>query len=141
MTLGILKFTGSLLYGDYVLFKCMYMLEQGCFTFLQLKADRPHPHDYPPTPSDYRYTDKHLRRVNISAVRVHTNGQTDRQTDGRRADGRYQVHYLPRFAVDKKCSTVFSYGQNSDCALIFLTIRIVHLTYHLHSISCMYLSL
>ncbi len=34
-------------------------------------------------------------RSNGSAVRA----QTDRQTNGR-TDGRYQVHYLPRFAVD-----------------------------------------
>ncbi len=35
-------------------------------------------------------------RSNSSAVRALTDGQTDGQTDGR-----YQVHYLPRFAVDK----------------------------------------
>ncbi len=29
----------------------------------QLKADRPHPRDYPHTPTDYRHTDKHLRLV------------------------------------------------------------------------------
>ena len=29
-----------------------------------------------------------------------TDGWTDGWTDGR-TDGRYQVHYLPRFAVDK----------------------------------------
>ncbi len=31
--------------------------------------------------------------------------QTDRRTDGQ-TDGRYQVHYLPRFAVDKYCEIV-----------------------------------
>ncbi len=37
------------------------------------------------------------RRSNGSARRVVTDGQTDRRTDGG-----YQVHYLPRFAVDNK---------------------------------------
>ncbi len=31
--------------------------------YLQLKADRPHPRDYPHTPTDFRHTDKHLRLV------------------------------------------------------------------------------
>ncbi len=54
---------------------------------LLLKADRPHPRNYPHTPTDYRHTDKQPWE--------------HRQTDGR-TDGRYQVHYLPRFAVDNK---------------------------------------
>ncbi len=29
----------------------------------KLKADRPHPRDYPHTPTDYRYTDKHFGLV------------------------------------------------------------------------------
>ena len=45
-------------------------------------------------PTDYRHTDKHLRLgmplIALYCESVH--GQTD---------GRYQVHYLPRFAVDK----------------------------------------
>ncbi len=41
------------------------------------------------------------RRSNGSAVRVQTNGQADRQTDRR-----YQVHYLPRFAVDNKLGCI-----------------------------------
>ena len=40
----------------------------------ELKADRPHPRNYPHTPTDYRHTDNHLRLV---------------------MEGRYQVHYLP----------------------------------------------
>ena len=35
------------------------------------------------------------RRSNGSSVRVQTGVRTDRQTDRR-----YQMHYLPRFAVD-----------------------------------------
>ncbi len=31
----------------------------------KLKADRPHPRNYPPTPTDYRHTDKHLRLVMV----------------------------------------------------------------------------
>ncbi len=60
-----------------------------------LKADRPHPRDY----STHRQT-PWTDNDSSSAVRVVTDGQTDGQTDGR-TDGRYQVHYLPRFAVDK----------------------------------------
>ena len=29
----------------------------------KLKADQPHPRDYPHTPTNYRHTDKHLRLV------------------------------------------------------------------------------
>ena len=62
----------------------------------KLKADRPHLRDYPPTPTDYRHKDKHLRLVMIliglcckdegrrstgSAVRAQTNGRMDRRTD------------------------------------------------------------
>ncbi len=79
---------------------------------MKLKADRPHPCDYPHTPTNYRQADKHLRlvitpivlycaqqgcRSNGSAVIALTNTHTN--THGR-TDGRYQVHYLPRFAVD-----------------------------------------
>ncbi len=41
------------------------------------------------------------RRSNGSAVRVHTNGWTDGQTD-RRTLPTWQVHYLPRFVVDNE---------------------------------------
>ncbi len=37
--------------------------------------------------------------------RKQTDRQTDRRTDGQ-TDGRYQVHYLPRFAVDKNSRLV-----------------------------------
>ncbi len=37
----------------------------------KLKADRPHPRDYPPTPPDYRHTDKQ------ESWDRHTNGRTD----------------------------------------------------------------
>ncbi len=60
----------------------------------KLKADRPHPRDYSPTPPDHRRTDKTLGLV------LHTHERTDRRTDGR-----YQLHYLPHFAVDKNLGT------------------------------------
>ncbi len=71
---------------------------------MELKADRPHPRNYPHTPTDHRHTDKHFRlvmtflcsKVAVFNRRAHTDKRTDRRTDGR-----YQVHYLPRFAVDK----------------------------------------
>ncbi len=56
---------------------------------LELKADRPHPRDY----STHRQTP---RTDNDSSL-LFADGRTDGQTDGR-----YQVHYLPRFAVDNK---------------------------------------
>ena len=37
-----------------------------CMTLL--KADRPHPRNYPPTPNDYRHTDNHLRLVMVVVV-------------------------------------------------------------------------
>ena len=67
----------------------------------KLKADQPHPRDYPYTPTDYRHTDKHLRLVmTLIALcctrqsRAPSRESTDKQTDGQ-TDGRYQVHYLP----------------------------------------------
>ncbi len=65
-----------------------------------LKADWPHLRNYPPTPTDYRHTDKHLRLVMAPIALNCTRQSRDRRTDGQ-TDGRYQVHYLPRFAVDK----------------------------------------
>ncbi len=68
----------------------------------QLKADRPHPRDYPHMPTNFRDRDKHLRLVLRSVVGMahvlrstngsgvyssSTDGQTDRRTD-RRTDGR-----------------------------------------------------
>ena len=49
------------------------------------------------------------RRSNSSAKRV----VTDRRTD-RRTDGRYQVHYLPRFAVDKNITAATNKGGMYD---------------------------
>ena len=46
----------------------------------KLKADRPHPHNYLHTPTDYRYTDKNLRLVMVPAMREDTDGRTDGQT-------------------------------------------------------------
>ncbi len=48
------------------------------------------------------------QRSNGSAVRAHTDGRTDRRTDGR-----YQFYYLPRFAVDK-------YRNINQCSVILL---------------------
>ncbi len=63
-------------------------LKRFCFSSQnRLKADRPHPRNYPHTPTNDRHTYQHLRL----AVREETDGRTD---------GCYQVHYLPRFAVD-----------------------------------------
>ncbi len=59
----------------------------------KLKADRPHPRDYPHTP--------YWLQANRQNPR--TGNDTHKRTDGR-TDGRYQLHYLPRFAVDKKCA-------------------------------------
>ncbi len=39
---------------------CIKWLEN---TFRKLKADRPHPHDYLHTPTDYRHTEKHFALV------------------------------------------------------------------------------
>ncbi len=56
----------------------------------QLKADRPHPHDYPQTPTDYRHTDNHLRLVMVVVALCctrqtgelwQTNTRRDRRTD------------------------------------------------------------
>ena len=58
---------------------------------LILKADRPHPRDYPQTPTDYRHTDNHLRLVIDQTVQTGEH----RQHIDRRTDGLYQVHYLP----------------------------------------------
>ncbi len=51
----------------------------------KLKADRPHPRNYPHTPTDYRHTNKHLRLVMtpIALNCPQTDGWTDGQTDGR----------------------------------------------------------
>ena len=60
------------------------------------------------------HTKNQGRRSNGSAVRAQTN---------RRTDGRYQVHHLPRFAVDNKVdrspmNTLMSISQNANFWLI-----------------------
>ncbi len=60
------------------------------------------------------------RRSNGSAVRAQTGGHPNGRTD-RRTDGRYQLHYLPRFAVDKHVS----YPRLTTTSLKRLVIRIV----------------
>ena len=73
-----------------------------CFTN-ELKADRPHPPDY----STHRQNSTHkLHGLIITLPKIKVVGQTVQpweigQTDGR-TDGCYQVHYLPRFAVDNQ---------------------------------------
>ncbi len=70
-----------------------FMHEKDAHNIIKLKADRPHPRDYPPMPPDYRHIDITVQTGEL--------GQTYPQTH-KRTDVRYQVHYLPRFAVDKK---------------------------------------
>ena len=93
------------------------------FIYLLLKADRPHPRNYPHTPTDYRHTDKHLRLVmapialNFSFHDRWTDGRTDRQTDGR-----YQVHYLRTtrcFAVDKNVKATCPFHVSTSSCLMF----------------------
>ncbi len=69
----------------------------------QLKADRPSPRHYPHTPLDYRHTVKTPEPVMTTLSR--TNKHTYKQTDGC-----YQVHYLPRFVVDKYVIWYQDYG-------------------------------
>ena len=63
----------------------------------KLKADQPHPCDYPQMPTDCRHTDNDLGLVIVVVAlcctrqsRALTDGRTDGQTDGR-----YQFYYLP----------------------------------------------
>ncbi len=66
--------------------------------------------------TDYRHTDKHLRLVMVLIALYCTrqsqtpNGSAVRGGTAGRTDGHYQVHYLPRFAVD-----------NNDWVIILLT--------------------
>ena len=41
-------------------------------------------------------------KVKGQTVQAGEDRQTDKRTDGRISDGRYQKYYLPCFAVDKK---------------------------------------
>ena len=68
-----------------------------------LKADQLHPRYYPHTPPDYRHTDLRLVMTFIALCCSAVRALTDRRTDRR-----YQVHYLPRFVVDKKVSIQFT---------------------------------
>ena len=60
----------------------------------KLKADRPHPHNYPHTPTDYKHTDKHLRLI-ITLVALcctrQSRAQTDIQTDRRTNATKYII--------------------------------------------------
>ena len=53
--------------------------------------------NYPHMPTDYRHTNKQLRLVMTLVVLYCTNRRTSKRTDVR-----YQVHYLPRSAVDNE---------------------------------------
>ncbi len=79
-------------------------------TMKKLKADRPHPRNYPWTPTDFRHTDNHLRLVMVFVARCCTRQSrapkpfkqesSDKQTHGR-TDGRTLPSTLsPCFAVD-----------------------------------------
>ncbi len=61
----------------------------------ELKADWPHPRNYPPTPTDYRHTDNHLRLVMVVVALCCTRQSRVRVVTDGRTDGRNQVHYLP----------------------------------------------
>ncbi len=50
-------------------------------------------------------------KVKGQTVQAGELGQTDRHTNGR-TDGRYQLHYLPRFAVDKNQSFFVYIGRS-----------------------------
>ncbi len=54
-------------------------------------------------PTDYRQTDKTLGPAKVKQFKQES---SDRHTKGR-TDGRYQLHYLPRFAVDKNVAVCF----------------------------------
>ena len=50
----------------------------------KLKADRPHPRNYPHMPTDHRHTDKHFRLVMtlLCSKQESAHRQMDGQTDG-----------------------------------------------------------
>ena len=48
-----------------------------CLYTKKLKADRPHPHNYLPTHTDYRHSDNHLRLIMVVVALFCTDGRTD----------------------------------------------------------------
>ncbi len=68
-----------------------------------LKADRPHTRDYPNTPL--------LQTHRQNPRTVNELRQTNTQTGGRS----YQVHYFPRFTVDKNLLSVESPQVEGKC--------------------------
>ncbi len=73
------------------------LLRQVFHSQIKIKADRPHPRDYPHTPYWLQTNRQNPRTGNDHGSS--RRARTSRHTNGR-TDGRYQLHYLPRFAVD-----------------------------------------
>ena len=79
---------------------------------IPLKADRPHPQDYPPNSPDYRHTDRFLRLVMVLPCPKHDGNGKTVQAGGRYKwpDGQTDRWMLPsalspyfaKLAVDKK---------------------------------------
>ena len=71
-----------------------------------------------------------FRTCNSSRRALQTDGRTDGWTD-RRTDGRYQVHYLPRFAVDKydALNTSIMGIENLCNGLPLIQIWLIHKSY------------
>ncbi len=97
----------SLTNNEMYLHHC-FLAPWGYLCSTSLKTDQPHPQDHPLTPPP-PITDKPLGPVMTTPCsKLYGNGSsrralTDRQTHTNgRTDERYQEHYLPRFAVDKK---------------------------------------
>ncbi len=68
-------------------------------TLFKLKADRLHPHDYS-THRQTPWTDNDSSFL-FSGLYFEVKWFSHERGD-QRTDGRYQVHYLPRFAVDNE---------------------------------------
>ena len=72
----------------------------------ELKADRPHPRDYPPMPPNYRHTDKTFGLVKppfTYNLRVSRRARTNRHGHTQ-TDGRYQFYYLSASrSIIKQC--------------------------------------
>ncbi len=69
-----------------------------------LKADRPHPRDYPPRPPDYR-------RARID---THTNGRTDVQTDRRTDATNYMISLASRSIIKMNNATLMGISITVD---------------------------